>query len=122
VYLAAFDACAMPFPWTPHFAYSASPLKLFEYMAAGRPIVASSLPAIAEVLRDGENALLVPPGDVSKLAMAVARLRDDRPFGDRLAAVAKREAAAFAYESRAARILDELKRTAPPIETAASGA
>ena len=40
-----------------------SPLKLFEYMAAGRAIVASDLPAIREILRDNENAVLVPPGD-----------------------------------------------------------
>ena len=39
-----------------------SPLKLFEYLAAGRPIVASRLPALAEVLEDGVNALLVAPG------------------------------------------------------------
>jgi glycosyltransferase involved in cell wall biosynthesis len=123
-YLAAFDACAMPFPWTPHFAYSASPLKLFEYMAAGRPIVASALPAIAEVLRDGENALLVPPGDVPALAEALARLRDDGPLGKRLAATARRDASAFAYDARAARLLEELERSAAPAGTgaAASGA
>ncbi len=44
-----------------------SPLKLFEAMACGRPIVASDLPSIGEVLEDGENALLVPPGDATAL-------------------------------------------------------
>ena len=43
-----------------------SPLKLFEYMAARRPIVATSLPAIREVLRDEVNALLVEPGDADR--------------------------------------------------------
>ncbi len=45
-----------------------SPLKLFEYLAAGRPIVASDLAAIREVLRDEENALLVEPGSAAALA------------------------------------------------------
>jgi glycosyltransferase involved in cell wall biosynthesis len=124
-YLAAFDACVMPFPWTPHFAYNASPLKLFEYMAAGRAIVASELPAIAEILRDGENALLVPPGDVSRLATALARLRADPSLRDRLGAAARREAAAFTWQARATRILEELTpspRAATGSERAASGA
>jgi glycosyltransferase involved in cell wall biosynthesis len=37
LYLSAFDVCAMPFPWTTHFAYYASPIKLFEYMASRPP-------------------------------------------------------------------------------------
>ena len=42
-----------------------SPMKLFEYMAAGLPIVASDFPVIREVLCDGENALLVDPADIN---------------------------------------------------------
>jgi glycosyltransferase involved in cell wall biosynthesis len=52
-YLRAFDVCAMPFPWTEHFAYYASPMKLFEYMASGSSLVASDLPATAEIVTDG---------------------------------------------------------------------
>jgi glycosyltransferase involved in cell wall biosynthesis len=89
LYLRAFDVCAMPFPWTEHFAYYASPIKLFEYMAAGRPVVASDLPSTAEVVRDGESALLYPPGDREALAAAIARLRDDAALRDQLAARAR---------------------------------
>jgi glycosyltransferase involved in cell wall biosynthesis len=85
LYLSAFDACAMPFPWTPHFAYYASPIKLFEYMASRRPIVATHLPSVAEVVTDGEAALLTPPGDIDALADAIRRLRDDRALRQRLA-------------------------------------
>ena len=64
-----------------------SPLKLFEYMASGRAIVASDLPVLREVLRDGDNALLVPPDDVGAWAEAVRRLALDdglrRALGDR---------------------------------------
>ena len=54
-----------------------SPLKLFEYMAAGRPIVASDLPAIREVLTRDVNALLVPPGSAAALADGIRRLLAD---------------------------------------------
>ena len=44
-----------------------SPLKVFEYMAAGKPILASDIPALREILRDGETALLLPPGEPQSL-------------------------------------------------------
>lgn len=60
LYLAALDVCVIPLPWTTHFAYYTSPMKLFEYMASRRAIIASDLPSIGEVVKDGETALLVP--------------------------------------------------------------
>ena len=53
-----------------------SPLKVFEAMAAGRPIVASDLPVLREVLRDGRESLLVAPGDLRAWVAAVEALRD----------------------------------------------
>jgi len=53
-----------------------SPLKIFEYMAAGRPIVASDLPVLREILEDGRNALLVSPGDVDAWCIALNKLRN----------------------------------------------
>ena len=44
-----------------------SPLKLFEYMTAGKPIVAIGVPPVLKVLRPGENSLVVPPDDASKV-------------------------------------------------------
>ncbi len=85
VYLSAFDICAMPFPFTAHFAYYASPLKLFEYMAARRVVVASDLPSVREVVTDGESALLTPPGDIEALAAAIRRLRDDAVLREQIA-------------------------------------
>jgi glycosyltransferase involved in cell wall biosynthesis len=111
-YLRAFDVCAAPFPWTNHFAYAASPLKLFEYMASGSSIVASDLPVIAEVLRHEHNALLVPAGDASALAGALRRLRDDRALGERLARQAALDVQRFTWEVRAQRILEVIGRAA----------
>jgi glycosyltransferase involved in cell wall biosynthesis len=81
-----------------------SPLKLFEYMAAGRPIVASDLPSIREVLRDGSNALLIPPGDVGALAEAIERLLADPELAAKLARAAKGEVPAYSWERRAERL------------------
>lgn len=103
-YLAALDVGALPLPWTEHFAYHASALKLFEYMAAGCAVLASDLPSTAEVVRDGETALLVPPGDSAALAAAIRRLRDDPALRERLGAAARREAQHYTWDARAARI------------------
>jgi glycosyltransferase involved in cell wall biosynthesis len=69
-----------------------SPTKLFEYMAAGRPIVASRVGQIADVLQDGESALLVPPDDPQALCDAILRLVDDACLRSRLGEAARRAA------------------------------
>ncbi len=53
-----------------------SPLKIFEYMASRRPMIASDLPVLREVITDGETGLLAPPADLDAWVGAVQRLRD----------------------------------------------
>jgi glycosyltransferase involved in cell wall biosynthesis len=109
MYLSAFDVCAMPHPNTEHFARHTSPLKLFEYMASRRPIVASDLPGFAEVVRDGTSALLVPPGDSNALAAAIKRLRDTPGLAEFLADSAyKRVMSRYTWAERAKLILGKL--------------
>ena len=111
LYLAAFDVCAMPFPWTEHFAWYASPVKLFEYMSSGRPLVATDLPAVAEVVRHEEHALLVPPDDVPALREALQRLQGDAALRQRLARNAREEVMGrYTWAHRARRILEHLER------------
>ena len=62
---------ALPNPASAISTRFTSPLKLFEYMAAGPAIVASDLPSIREVLHDDVDALLVTPGDAAALAAAI---------------------------------------------------
>src|SRR6185503_7628942 len=82
------DVLVLPNPASAISTRYTSPLKLFEYMAAGRPIVSSDLPSIREILRDGVNALLVPPGDPSALAAAIDRVLTDPELAARLARAA----------------------------------
>jgi glycosyltransferase involved in cell wall biosynthesis len=65
---------------------------LLEYMAAGRPIVATVVGAAAELIEDGVHGLLVPPGDAARLASAIGRLLDDRGLARRLGEAARRRA------------------------------
>lgn len=63
-----------------------------EALVAGRPVVASRVGGIPEVLRDGRDALLVPPDDPSALTAAVTRLLDDPALRERLVASGRRRA------------------------------
>lgn len=74
-------------------------LVALETAQQGRPIVASRVEGLAEVVVDGETGLLVPPGDVEALAGAVAALLADPDRGERLGANARaREAEHFSWE------------------------
>lgn len=61
-----------------------SPMKIFEYLAAGRAVIASDLPVLREILEDGLTALLVDPEDIGSWVAAVMRLRDDVGLRTRL--------------------------------------
>jgi len=71
-HVATFDIALQP-----HVVEYASPLKLFEYMAMGKAVVAPATPNILEVLTDGETALLFPPDEPGRLNALLDRLADD---------------------------------------------
>jgi glycosyltransferase involved in cell wall biosynthesis len=70
-------------------------LAAVEAMAAGRPVVASAVGGLKDVIDDGETGLLVPPGDPIALRDAVARLLDNTLERDQMGALAKRQAARY---------------------------
>ncbi len=65
---------------------------LLEYMAAGRPIVATQVGGNAELIQDEVTGLLTPPGDAAALARAILRLLSDRGLARRLGTAAQRRA------------------------------
>lgn len=98
------DVLVLPNPASAVSSAFTSPLKLFEYMAAGRPIVASDLASIREVLADERNALLMAPGSSQSMAAAIRRLKDDPALGRRLAKQALSDVAEYTWAKRAARL------------------
>jgi glycosyltransferase involved in cell wall biosynthesis len=104
----------------------ASPLKVFEYMAAGRAIVAPDQPNLREVLRHGETALLFDPGSPEAMWQAVLQLAEDAALRQRLGEAARAEIARrdLTWEGNARKMLalaaEELGRMrgALPVATA----
>jgi len=91
-------------PYAPDAPTYFSPLKLFEYLAAGLAIVAADIPGIRDVVGD-DAALLHTPGDADAVADAVARLAADRDERVRLGRRARALAELHTWEERARRIL-----------------
>jgi glycosyltransferase involved in cell wall biosynthesis len=83
-----------------------SPLKLFEYLSMGRPIIGSDLPSIREVLTNEETALLVEAGDADALAGAMSRLASDPELSASLGQRALALAPDYTWERRAERLED----------------
>jgi glycosyltransferase involved in cell wall biosynthesis len=88
----------------------ASPLKLFEYMACGRAIVAPDQPNIREILTNGENALLFDPEKPAALWHAIQRLAADPELRERLGRAAREtlDARDYTWEGNAGRVTDSV--------------
>ena len=100
-----FDVALAPYPKHAHDFYF-SPLKLYEYMACGVPVVAAKLGQIAETVRHRETGWLYAPGNVTALADGCARLLADAPLRQRLgAAAAKLVHTKFTWDHNAARVV-----------------
>jgi starch synthase len=104
--LADCDAAAAPYPpdsagMDDYF----SPLKVFEYMAAALPIIASAAGQIPSIVEDGRTGILVPPGEPEPLAAALIRLAGDPGLRERLGESAREDAVGrFSWDGVLARI------------------
>lgn len=90
----------MPFPKRAHYEYHMSPLKTFEYMASGRPIIASALPSIKEILVD-EIAYFVPPDDPDALSEMISHVLLHTEEATRRAIHARQHVASYTWTERA---------------------
>jgi len=82
-----------------------SPMKMFEYMASGRPIVASNLGVIREILKDKESALLFEPADENGFIDAIKAVLEDKELAQRIARNAQDEVKKYTWSERAKSIL-----------------
>jgi glycosyltransferase involved in cell wall biosynthesis len=87
------DVCVAPLAYNDrNVTQGCCPIKVIEYMACARPVVASSLPVVRELVRDGADALLFTPDDPADLARCVLAILDDASLAQRLADSAARRA------------------------------
>lgn len=106
-------------PYEPQSDFYFSPLKLFEYMAAGRAIVASDIGQIPEIIDHGRNGLLAPPGDITAMAQSIARLLDDPALARTLGQQARADAVArYGWEHNVAIVTSLVDRLRVPAELA----
>lgn len=111
LYQAAADLLLMPYSrsimgssGTADSAAVASPMKMFEYMAAGRSIVSADLPVIREVL-DESNAVFCKPDDVGDWRLAIEALLEDRAHRAELGDQARTDVQGYTWVARAQRIM-----------------
>ncbi len=107
-YMCATDIAVIPLP-AGQYGQTTSPIKLFEYMAAGKVIVASDLPSLREYLNNG-NADFFKPSDAEDLAKHLHALLVDPAHAHSLAEAALRDSAHHTWESRARHILGCLRQ------------
>ncbi|HSB60503.1 MAG TPA: glycosyltransferase family 4 protein, partial [Vicinamibacteria bacterium] len=105
--VAAADLCLAPLAYDErNVVQGCCPLKVLEYMACGRPVVASNLPVVRELVREDRDALLVPPDAPDALARAILRILGDERLARRLAGHgARRARARFTWKRAQKRLL-----------------
>jgi len=91
-HLAAMDVVVAPYPNLPFFYYS--PVKIFEYMAAGKPVVTTAIGQIAEIVNDGVNGCLCPPDDLRCMVEKIVGLVKEPRKRQRLGKAARATVAA----------------------------
>ena len=103
-WIAAATICLLPLSNSAIASRYTSPLKLFEYLALGKPVVTTDLPAIREVVEHGRTAWLVARAEAKAFAAGIDRLLGDEALRASLGAAAQTAGARFTWDARAARI------------------
>ena len=114
LYLAAANMLIMPYETKVYTANNeetsswASPLKLYEYMAASRPIIASNIPMIKNTLIDNHNSLLVEPCSATAIRKAIKTLVNNDKLGNHIATNARKDVLKHTWTTRAQHIINNV--------------
>lgn len=113
-FYASCDVLVYPAPKSSHsfFMRDTSPLKIFEYMAAGKPIVTADLPPIRDIL-DESTAFFCKPGDPQDLARAIKEALDSPEEAQKRAAAARKKVEQYTWDKRMQRILNVFSSLSP---------
>ncbi len=103
-YMHRADICLLPLTDTGIGSRHTSPIKLFEYMATGKPIVVADVPATRAIITPGVHALAVPVGDPHAFATAINTLLADPALRARLGTAARQRAHDFTWDGRGTKI------------------
>lgn len=103
-YLMAADILLMPYTTKTGHSYM-SPMKMFDYLATGRPIIATDFPILHEILKDKHNAVMVEPNSGEALTNGIKWVLDNPMKAEEISAQAKKDAASFSWENRTSNVL-----------------
>lgn len=106
--IGASDACVFPFPDAPELAHI-YPIKVYEYLAMGKAVVASDLPGVRTIISDGANGLLFKPGDAASLRDKLVLLLSSPSLCDRLQKAARPSVERFDWQAIHDRIVAQLR-------------
>ncbi|MCK5510804.1 glycosyltransferase [Candidatus Parcubacteria bacterium] len=101
----ASDILLMPFPDKAHYRYFMTPLKIFEYMAAKKPIIASDLPSILEILND-KNAFFCKPDNVDDLAEKINYVLNNKEEAQVKATQTSKDVLKYSWDKRVEKIIN----------------
>jgi len=108
IYQKAFDFLLMPFPNKKHYSHYMSPLKMFEYMVSKRPIIASNLPSIKEILNNN-NSVLVEPDNSVLLSEGIKKLLKDEKLITNISQKAYNNVKKYTWDKRVKKIVKFVK-------------
>ncbi len=110
MYLYAADILIMPMVSKPlEGGKTVLPFKTFLYLAVGRPILAPQQDDLSEILKDRENAILVPPDDIEQATLAVREIIGDKELQQKLSTNALRDSKEMTWEKRAGKIIQWIR-------------
>jgi len=97
------DIAVAPYPELEHFYFS--PLKLYEYMAIGTPVVASRIGQIQKIIQHNENGMLVEPGNVEELSSSLQKILNDTNKLNRLGLAANQSTINLTWTNNAKQVV-----------------